>query len=33
MRFYRDDPDYLLTPEILAGVYHQMLRHIVKELE
>lgn len=31
-RFYRDNPDYLLTPEILAGVYHQMLRHIVKEL-
>ena len=32
-RFYRDNPDYLLTPEIFAGVYHQMLRHIVKELE
>lgn len=32
-RFYRDNPDYLLTPEILAGVYHQMLRHIVKVLE
>ena len=31
-RFYKDNPDYLLTPEILAGVYHQMLRHIVKEL-
>ena len=31
-RFYRDNSDYLLTPEILAGVYHQMLRHIVKEL-
>jgi glyoxylase-like metal-dependent hydrolase (beta-lactamase superfamily II) len=32
-RFYRDNPDYLLTPEIFTGVYHQMLRHIVKELE
>ena len=32
-RFYRDNPDYLLTPEIFAGVFHQMLRHIVKELE
>jgi len=32
-RFYRDNPDYLLTPEIFAGVYHQMLRHIVKQLE
>ena len=32
-RFYRDNPDYLLTPEIFAGVYRQMLRHIVKELE
>ena len=32
-RFYRDNPDYLLTPEISAGIYHQMLRHIVKELE
>ena len=32
-RFYRDNPDYLLTPEIFAGVYHQMLRHIVRELE
>jgi glyoxylase-like metal-dependent hydrolase (beta-lactamase superfamily II) len=32
-RFYRDNPDYLLTPEIFAGVYHKMLRHIVKELE
>jgi len=31
-RFYRDNPDYLLTPEIFAGVYRQMLRHIVKEL-
>jgi glyoxylase-like metal-dependent hydrolase (beta-lactamase superfamily II) len=32
-RFYRDNPDYLLTPEIFAGVYHQMLRHLVKQLE
>jgi len=32
-RFYRDNPDYLLTPEIFAGVYGQMLRHIAKELE
>jgi len=32
-RFYRDNPDYLLTPEIFAGVYRQMLRHIAKELE
>ena len=32
-RFYRGNPDYLLTPEISAGVYRQMLRHIVKELE
>ncbi len=30
--FYRDNPDYLLTPEIFAGVFRQMLRHIVKEL-
>jgi len=32
-RFYRDNPDYILTPEIFAGVFRQMLRHIVKELE
>jgi len=31
-RFYRHNPDYLLTREIFAGVYHQMLRHIVKAL-
>ena len=32
-RFFKDNPDYLLTPEIFAGVYRQMLRHIAKELE
>ena len=31
-RFYRANPDYLLTPEIFGAVYHQMLRHIVEQL-
>ena len=32
-QFYRDSPDYLLTPEIFAGVCHQMIRNIAMELE
>jgi len=31
-RFYSANPDYILTPEIFAAVYQQMLRHIVKQL-
>lgn len=31
-KFYQANPDYILTPEIFAAVYQQMLRHIVKQL-
>ena len=31
-KFYRANPDYILTPEIYGAVYQQMLRHIVKQL-
>jgi len=26
--FYKENPDYLMTPKILEGIYHQMVRHI-----
>ena len=30
--FYRRYPDYFLSPEILAGVNHQMVRHVAGEM-
>ncbi len=30
---YRRNPDYFLSPEILTGVYRQMVRHISQSLE
>jgi glyoxylase-like metal-dependent hydrolase (beta-lactamase superfamily II) len=31
--FFRENPDYLLTPEITRGVYRQMVRHIAEAME
>jgi len=31
--FYRDNPDYFLSPEIFRGVYRQMIKHIAQALE
>jgi glyoxylase-like metal-dependent hydrolase (beta-lactamase superfamily II) len=31
--FYMGHKDYLLSPEILHGIYHQMVRHIAKAMD
>ncbi|MBW2031166.1 MAG: MBL fold metallo-hydrolase [Deltaproteobacteria bacterium] len=31
--FYRDNPDYFLSPDIFRGVYRQMIKHIAQALE
>jgi len=31
--FYKENPDYVLAPEILEGVYRQMVRHIANAME
>lgn len=31
--FYRENPDYLLTPEIFQGVFRQMVRHVAGGME
>ena len=31
--FFRENPDYILTPAIFEGVFRQMVRHIAKEMD
>jgi glyoxylase-like metal-dependent hydrolase (beta-lactamase superfamily II) len=31
--FYKENPDYMLVPEIMEGVYRQMFRHIAGTIE
>jgi glyoxylase-like metal-dependent hydrolase (beta-lactamase superfamily II) len=31
--FYRENPEYILAPEILLGVYRQLVRHIAHAME
>jgi hypothetical protein len=31
--FYQENPDYFLSPEIFAGVFRQMVRHIASTME
>ena len=31
-RFYKRHPDYFLSPEILAGIFRQMVRHMARNL-
>jgi hypothetical protein len=31
--FYRENPEYILAPEILLGVYRQLVRHIALAME
>jgi len=33
MAFCRENPDYMMAPEILEGVYRQMVRHIASAME
>jgi glyoxylase-like metal-dependent hydrolase (beta-lactamase superfamily II) len=31
-KFYEENPDYLLTPEIFQGVFRQMVRHVASQM-
>ena len=31
--YYHEYPDWVISPEILEGVFRQMLRHIARTLE
>lgn len=32
-KFYEENPDYLLTPEIFEGVFRQMVRHVASQMD